>query len=270
MKSKTFYLILATLCLISSFSFSQNVGINATGTAPDASAMLDVAATDKGLLVPRVTLTGTTDATTISSPATSLLVYNTTAAGSGTSAVTPGYYYNSGTTATPVWTPFSSTSKFQITVGTWFRTLIAGRFHAIGGPLSTQSDAVQGQPNYGNGGTPVNSGGAQAIADPCFVATSAVKFNGSRFWFNSASGGTNISFSLYKKTQTNNTGIVAGFTQIGSTVTTTFTAGSNVYSVVIPSTSDILQPGEMLYLFAKVNTTNAMLSLVGSIEFINQ
>jgi hypothetical protein len=34
-------------------SRAQNVGINATGAAPDASAMLDVSATDRGLLVPR-------------------------------------------------------------------------------------------------------------------------------------------------------------------------------------------------------------------------
>jgi hypothetical protein len=48
------------------------------------------------MLIPRVALTGTGDATTIPSPATSLLVYNTAAAGSGTTAVVPGYYYWDG------------------------------------------------------------------------------------------------------------------------------------------------------------------------------
>lgn len=54
--------------------YSQNVGINGSGATPDASAILDVSATDKGILVPRVT---TAQKTAISSPATGLLVYDT-------------------------------------------------------------------------------------------------------------------------------------------------------------------------------------------------
>ena len=50
--------------------YSQNVGVNATGSPPAASAILDVSATDRGLLIPR-SLTDTADVTTISSPATS-------------------------------------------------------------------------------------------------------------------------------------------------------------------------------------------------------
>jgi hypothetical protein len=80
------------------FVFGQ-VSINTTGNVPDGSAMLDVSATNKGILVPRVALTGTTDATTIFTPATSLLVYNTATV----SDVVPGYYYNSGSTASPKW-----------------------------------------------------------------------------------------------------------------------------------------------------------------------
>jgi len=83
------FLILITV----SFSFAQNVGINADGSLPNSSAMLDIKSANKGLLIPRVTLTGTADATTIPSPATSLMVYNTTAAGTGSTAVTPGFYY---------------------------------------------------------------------------------------------------------------------------------------------------------------------------------
>lgn len=45
--------------------------------AVDASAILRVDATNKGVLFPKVTLTGTTDNTTITSPSTGLLVYNT-------------------------------------------------------------------------------------------------------------------------------------------------------------------------------------------------
>jgi len=97
-------------------SFSQNVGINSSGSAPAASAGLDVSFTDKGLLMPRVALTGTTDVTTIPSPANSLLVYNTVSAGD----VTPGFYYYS--TDTSSWirlnTQFASSgSNISYTAG---------------------------------------------------------------------------------------------------------------------------------------------------------
>ena len=75
-------------------SFAQ-VGIGTT--SPLASSALDVTATNKGLLVPRVALTGSTDTATIASPATSLLVYNTATAGTSPNNVIPGYYYYTGT-----------------------------------------------------------------------------------------------------------------------------------------------------------------------------
>ncbi len=86
---------------------AQNVGINSSAASPDASAMLDIVSTSKGLLIPRVSLTSLTDASTIVTPATSLLVYNTNAA--ITSGV--GYYYNSGTGGSPTWTKLVTTSS---------------------------------------------------------------------------------------------------------------------------------------------------------------
>lgn len=77
--------------------YAQSVGINKDGTTADESAMLDVKNPNKGLLIPRVALTGTGDVATISSPAVSLLIYNTATAGSGGTAVTPGFYYWNGT-----------------------------------------------------------------------------------------------------------------------------------------------------------------------------
>lgn len=67
-------------------------------TAPNASAKLDVTATNKGFLPPRVSLTSTTDVATIASPATGLIVYNTNTAGSAPNNVIPGYYYYNGST----------------------------------------------------------------------------------------------------------------------------------------------------------------------------
>lgn len=113
---------LAMLLIIITHSlFSQNVGINTTGTAPNASAMLDVAAGNKGMLIPRVALLNNTDATTIATPAVSLLIYNTATAGTAPNNITPGYYYNSGTTAAPIWqrllTSVNTTSNAWLTTG---------------------------------------------------------------------------------------------------------------------------------------------------------
>ncbi len=95
MKIKTFTLFFGLG--VFGFSYAQNVGINATGATPNASAGLDVDFANKGLLVPRMALTATNSATPVTAPATSLLVYNTATAGAGTTAVSPGYYYWNGT-----------------------------------------------------------------------------------------------------------------------------------------------------------------------------
>ncbi len=93
---KNLYLITLSL-FASTFAFSQNVGINSTGAAPNASAMLDVSSTNKGLLIPRVALTAANSNAPIgASIVTSLLVYNTATAGTGANAVSPGYYYWDG------------------------------------------------------------------------------------------------------------------------------------------------------------------------------
>ncbi|MGF2411964.1 hypothetical protein [Ferruginibacter sp.] len=91
------------------FISAQNVAINSTGSAPDVSAMLDVQGANKGLLIPQISLTSLTDAVTVSTPAHSLLVYNTNAAITGGK----GYYFNSGTTALPVW------NKLMVTGTEW-------------------------------------------------------------------------------------------------------------------------------------------------------
>src|ERR1700749_1227825 len=99
---KTIYI--AAFITLTAFSQAQSVGINATGAIPHSSSILDlntgntfVSPNAKGFLPPNVPLTGITDAVTVTSPATSLLVYNTATANTGTLAVVPGYYYWDGT-----------------------------------------------------------------------------------------------------------------------------------------------------------------------------
>jgi len=80
--------------LLSAGLHAQNVGI---GTAtPHPSARLHIEDNARGLLIPNVALTATNLAGPVTSPATSLLVYNTATAGTGATAVTPGFYYWDG------------------------------------------------------------------------------------------------------------------------------------------------------------------------------
>lgn len=73
--------------------YAQTLVVHSTGTPGHASAMLDVNATNKGVLISRVSLTSNSDITTIPSAATSLLVYNTATSGVYPNNVLPGYYY---------------------------------------------------------------------------------------------------------------------------------------------------------------------------------
>ena len=83
-----FYLLLFPIALMAQVGIGTNT--------PNASAKLEVSSSDKGFLPPRVTLSGTADVATISSPATGLMVYNTATAGTSPRNVTPGIYYYDG------------------------------------------------------------------------------------------------------------------------------------------------------------------------------
>lgn len=85
---------------------SGNIGIGTTN--PNASSLFEVNATNKGVLIPQVSLTATNAASPITSPANSLLVYNSATAGTSPYNVSPGYYYNSGSTTTPNWKRFAT------------------------------------------------------------------------------------------------------------------------------------------------------------------
>jgi len=109
------------MCLLSSSLLFSQVSVNTNGSAPHNSAMLDVKSANKGLLIPQVALTGTLDNTTITSPATSLLIYNTATAGTFPNDVTPGYYYWNGTdwTRLSVFAGGSGTTNY---VSKWIST----------------------------------------------------------------------------------------------------------------------------------------------------
>jgi hypothetical protein len=90
---KLIYLAILIIGTLTQFEArTQGVAINNDNSAPDASAMLDVKSTTKGMLAPRMTQA---QRNAIVNPATGLTIYQTDGG--------PGLYYNAGTTSIPAW-----------------------------------------------------------------------------------------------------------------------------------------------------------------------
>lgn len=91
---KQLSILFGSILYITTAYTQGGVGISSNGNAPNTSAMLDVQATNKGVLMPRIALTSTTDATSITNGnVVSMLVYNTATIAD----IIPGYYYWNGT-----------------------------------------------------------------------------------------------------------------------------------------------------------------------------
>ncbi len=74
----------------------QKISDGTASATINSNALLELQSTQKGLLLPRVALTSTTSPAPMPTHVQGMAVYNTATAGSGTTAVTPGYYYNNG------------------------------------------------------------------------------------------------------------------------------------------------------------------------------
>ncbi|MBS1667986.1 MAG: hypothetical protein JST58_11475 [Bacteroidetes bacterium] len=132
---KSVTLAFSILLLLFYNHICAQVGIGTS--TPNASAQLDVTATNKGFLPPRVSLTSSTDLSTISSPATGLLVYNTASSGTSPNMVSPGYYFFNGAS----WSPINSTYS----PGQVIQTLILP-YSSIGQSANTSISTTV--PNY--------------------------------------------------------------------------------------------------------------------------
>lgn len=93
---QTKYIRIAFLCCVLGMrTYAQSVSISSNAAVPDASSMLDISSTTKGLLIPRMT---EAQRTSITNPALGLMVYQTDA---GTYGI--GYYIN-GASGSHNWT----------------------------------------------------------------------------------------------------------------------------------------------------------------------
>ena len=74
-------------CLVSFTLFHAQVGIGNNVTTFDDSEVLKIVSTDKGVLLPNVSIPNLANASPVTSPANSLIVYNTNA------TTGKGFYY---------------------------------------------------------------------------------------------------------------------------------------------------------------------------------
>jgi hypothetical protein len=102
MKKYALFMLLLVQLTLSTKTIAQNIAINATGSLPDTSAMLDISSTNKGFLAPRMT---TTQQNTIPLPANGLLIFNTT---------DNIFKVNTGSNIAPIWWPLTMGSGTAI------------------------------------------------------------------------------------------------------------------------------------------------------------
>lgn len=82
------FILIGVLCFVNIpiDGITQSIAVNADGSPPDSSAMVDIKSTNKGLLIPRMTKV---QRDSISNPALGLLIYQLD--------IKPGFYYFDGT-----------------------------------------------------------------------------------------------------------------------------------------------------------------------------
>lgn len=167
------------------FVARDNGSVGIGTSIPDASAVLEVSSSNKGILIPRVALTGITDVTTIPSPINGLMVYNT-----GTGSLTyKGFVFWNGTewrsidnksTVSPVITSLNCTdsSSFPTTFISgvpYSGTLTIPYIGGNGGSYDIGSSFTQngltftlnaGTLNYGNGTISYSISGTPNFTSP--------------------------------------------------------------------------------------------------------
>lgn len=106
------YILLSAILF--SAAVSAQVKIGGTDGTPNADAMLEVEATDKGILLPRVALSDVTDASPLQAHVAGMIVYNNTV--DTTNGLELGLYQNNGTE----WKRLTTTDDQEIGGGQFF------------------------------------------------------------------------------------------------------------------------------------------------------
>ena len=137
---KNIKLFLVLLFFVPVIAVNSQVAINSSGTNPDPSAMLDINASDKGLLIPRVSLTSIDNmAEPVNNPALGLLVYNIDG-----SNLTQGFYFWNGL----AWSAIATMEQVQSTVHGIEQPLVFGELFEYHSPGSYSVMNIPSSGNY--------------------------------------------------------------------------------------------------------------------------
>lgn len=193
------YGLLITL-IISVSGFSQNVGINATGAQPNAAAGLDVDFTNKGLLIPRVSLASTTSFAPLTAHVAGMVVYNTAT----TADVTPGFYCDNGSKWIPGFIKGQSLGDMLYWNGTdWLRIPIGvpGQYLQVSGTFvptwggnifstlsTTAASSITGITATSGGNITSDGGSSIVMRGVCWKATPGATIADSKTSDGSGSG----------------------------------------------------------------------------------
>ena len=182
--------IIGFFILIWSLHLQAQVGIGTT--APDPSSILDITASNKGVLVPQVSLSNVTDtATPITSPATGLLIWNTNAAVTGGSGI--GFYFFNGAQ----WIMISTSAASKGTLDESYDDGGPGAGRSIlatDGPVVVGGeDGLEVTGSFGNGDAIANGSGARLYFNPNKAAFRAGSTTGGQ-WNNTNAGNYSVGF----------------------------------------------------------------------------
>ncbi|MEI6124036.1 MAG: hypothetical protein WCQ95_10470 [Bacteroidota bacterium] len=170
---KLYFLLVSLMITLSGFSQS-NVGINPTGLAPNADAGLDVDFSNKGILIPRVSLQSSSSFAPLSAHVAGMIVYNTATIAD----VKPGFYYDNGTKWIPGFLTGNSLGDMLYWNGTQWLTIpigLPGQFLQVTGSnipswggatfstiITTAATAITGT-TATSGGTISSDGGSPVL-----------------------------------------------------------------------------------------------------------
>ncbi len=165
MKFTTNIGLIAIALLLSVSALAQNMSINTTGASPNSKAALDVAATDLGMLIPRVVLVSNTNPISDTKPE-GLMVYN-----NGGSFGPNGFYSWDGSTWEKLGLPSGTSGQTLTHDGTNWNasSIIFNDGTNVGISNSTPKAAFS---VYENGETSTQTNFTQAIDDAGLLITS--------------------------------------------------------------------------------------------------
>ena len=240
--------------------WSQNIAINTTGVAGDASAILDLNTGNtgtKGFLPQQVALTATNAAGPVTSPATGLLVYNTATAGTTPNNVIPGYYYWNGS----AWVNMITTSKVTASIPYLLQSSSSnGRYYVPG------YNVIRDNFNDYSSGPGTVTAAAAYLADNNYVVMSNGTFSKVSGWVNVSGGASKVvTIVVYKYTPTSGSSANIVGTQMGSTLNVTCTTAGANYSYEITGNT-ALTKGDFIMVWYAINGTGYQLYASGTIE----